>query len=451
MQNMQDIFAPFEAGESACLWLAGELSLCGLTRRAMYALNITEQVFSKHIQDGKAADIIRRMPQDATLWGNQERNGKAVQAALLLRGNAGAGGPHPVDADPSQTQGLIPPAALLEAWARKAGWWSDDVDGELGKAFPYISEGGEAKVFRLSHDSVVKRITAPGAGGVQILIDRITLHNALFPDTWLTVLGFGRGPEGNISVVVGQPYVRGSATNIADTALMVTDAGFHLIDGVRVPYTFFTGEYCLGDLHERNVLTDEDGEMHVIDCDVRLNEPQLGYAGEWTVPQVEGDEEAVRQIGDVLCRIVPQSAPREAFIARYGEQCPNMRSQLESEGRYNGCVLVRREDGSECLVIVQDDPEVSGNVLVMECEAARALLQSDDRFTAGEKARLATGFAVQKAGCSHVLDLDTGSVRGRGPVRLKEELGEEQPRRKTRSGKQSKIREEEKAPALKIR
>lgn len=42
-----------------------------------------------------------------------------------------------------------------------------------------------------------------------LALDRISIHNALFPETELHVLGFGRLKDGAFQVIAEQPYIKG--------------------------------------------------------------------------------------------------------------------------------------------------------------------------------------------------------------------------------------------------
>ena len=420
-----DIQKPFRDAESAAEWIARELHEKGrVTREIVYALRIVSQITRN--DNEKTAEIFRRLPPDAAAWGCQPGGCKNVAASVLLRGNAGAGAGDTVGRPEEENE--VADCELLEQYARACGCWYDDLDAAIAEDFPYLAEGGEARVFRFDGQTVAKRIAAPGDAAVQQLLDRISLHNFLFPETNLTVCGFGRSADGRFSVAVLQPYVRGKSTHLLDTARMVADAGFHIIDGVRVPYLFFTENYCLGDLHELNVLTDEDGDLNVIDCDIRLNEPGLGYGGKWTVPERSFSERSVGRIGKVLSRIVPQSIPAKEFFRAYDPD-GSIRAQLRETGRHEGFVSMAYKYGGTIDVLVRDDPDDGENVLVSSCVAAEEMLRNDLRFSEDERALLSNGFSIARGGSRFAFDPDTGSVRAVQDMKLERQqsLGAEIP------------------------
>ena len=44
-------------------------------------------------------------------------------------------------------------------------------------------------------------------------------------------------------------------------------------------WTFATPEIYLSDLHDENVIRSKDGNIFVIDCDIRINTPELKQGG----------------------------------------------------------------------------------------------------------------------------------------------------------------------------
>lgn len=83
-------------------------------------------------------------------------------------------------------------ATVIEAWAKREGLWTDNVDESLSRNLGNeIAESGEAKI----HDHGATLIKSIGLDYYILPIlalDRISLHNAYFPETQLNVIGFGR-------------------------------------------------------------------------------------------------------------------------------------------------------------------------------------------------------------------------------------------------------------------
>jgi hypothetical protein len=168
-------------------------------------------------------------------------------------------------------------ALRIEEWAKAVGVWIDDIDESFTNAFgERIAEGGEAIVY--DHGAtLVKTIGLDYFVEPILALDRISLHNAYFPETALAVLGFGRDAEGNFKIVVEQPFIKGNRMSDEEIAEYMRHMGFEL----RNPrnWTYATPEIYLSDMHDENVIRSDSGNVFVIDCDIRINTPELKCGG----------------------------------------------------------------------------------------------------------------------------------------------------------------------------
>ena len=155
--------------------------------------------------------------------------------------------------------------------------WYDNADEtltlELGEQ---LAEGGEAHVFQHGCN-LVKAIGLDYYIQPILALDRISLHNAFFPETRLTVVGFGRFRDRTFHVIVEQPYIQGTQMTDEEIALFAEHIGFKLINPRN--WTFATPEIYLSDLHDENVIRSKEGNIFVVDCDIRINTPNLRYGG----------------------------------------------------------------------------------------------------------------------------------------------------------------------------
>lgn len=141
----------------------------------------------------------------------------------------------------------------------------------IGNFGPMIAQGAEAKVYyRDGADSVVKE-RASIYSTTQKALDAIALHNILFPETAMRVIGFTRDNDGLFRIILTQPYVRclrlATKTEIDDmvAAKGFTDNG----DGNGVNY--ISPRIALEDMHPANVFIDEVSEKPIcIDCIVKF-------------------------------------------------------------------------------------------------------------------------------------------------------------------------------------
>lgn len=168
-------------------------------------------------------------------------------------------------------------AERIETWARKAGVWIDDVDNTLSASLgSHIAEGGEAKVY----DGGTRLVKTIGLDYYLMpvhALDRITLHNTYFPETALSVIGFGKDNKGEFKIIVEQPYIEGEKVTEEEIPDYLKKMGFTL----RNPrnWTYSTPEVYLSDMHDENLLKSSSGTIFVIDCDIRLNTPDLRLGG----------------------------------------------------------------------------------------------------------------------------------------------------------------------------
>ena len=122
--------------------------------------------------------------------------------AASCHAEGGQGGPANWQIDERQEQ-------LIELWAKASKLWVEDSDKILTDTFgPMIAQGAEAKVYYREGDkSVVKERTSIYSTTLKAL-DAIALHNFLFPETAMHVIGFTRDSDNLMRIILTQPYVR---------------------------------------------------------------------------------------------------------------------------------------------------------------------------------------------------------------------------------------------------
>ena len=168
-------------------------------------------------------------------------------------------------------------ALRIEQWAKAVGVWIENIDDSLTHVLgEHIAEGGEAMVY--DHGAtLIKSIGLDYFVEPVFALDRISLHNAYFPETALIVLGFGRNEEGDFKIIVEQPFIKGHRMTDEEISTYMQRMGFEL----RNPrnWTYATSEIYLSDMHDENVICSESGNIFVIDCDIRINTPELNNGG----------------------------------------------------------------------------------------------------------------------------------------------------------------------------
>jgi hypothetical protein len=170
---------------------------------------------------------------------------------------------------------------IVESWAKAKGIWHDNLDTIEGKEL--FAEGGEAKVFANDGDTnVIKILSTEYFITPQFALDRITLHNTLFPEAALKITGFGRNSKGEFQFLVEQPFIQGTPATQAEIDRFITKAGFTKSTKDK-GNTFITDDLYVSDLHDENVIKTPNGNLIVIDADIKLNTPELNRNGKYVI------------------------------------------------------------------------------------------------------------------------------------------------------------------------
>ena len=174
---------------------------------------------------------------------------------------------------------------LIEAWAKAADLWVNDytdaqghkansLEGLMHSQWQYMDQASEAEVFRYDDTQVIKSISLSHSNdNVAKLLDRIALFNQLFPETALTIQGFGRDKLGHFRVIATQNLINGK--ELTDEQLKK----FHDKYKLKEQGAWFVtpdGTALINDLTNANVMIDEQGNYYVIDADVVFNTPEMG-------------------------------------------------------------------------------------------------------------------------------------------------------------------------------
>lgn len=168
-------------------------------------------------------------------------------------------------------------AKIIERWAKRVGLWTENVEKSLYNSFgKEIAEGGEAKVYDYG-STLVKSIGLDYYILPILALDRISLHNAYFPETKLNVIGFGRDANNNFKIIAEQQFIEGKQMTDSEIQNYMSKMGFTLINPKN--WTYATPEIYLSDLHDENVIKSNNGTVFVVDCDIRINTPELHSNG----------------------------------------------------------------------------------------------------------------------------------------------------------------------------
>ena len=165
----------------------------------------------------------------------------------------------------------------IEQWAKKTHLWIENVDFALTKTLgEYLAEGGEARVYQQG-TNLIKSIGLDYYIQPILALDRISLHNTYFPETKLIVVGFGRTSDGRFQIIAQQPFIQGTKMSDNEIHDFAVKIGFTCISPKN--WTYATPQIYLSDLHDENVIRSKEGNVFVVDCDIRLNTPKLRCGG----------------------------------------------------------------------------------------------------------------------------------------------------------------------------
>ena len=180
---------------------------------------------------------------------------------------AGGQGSSPANWQIDETQ-----ERLIEQWAKAARLWVEDSDKILTGTFgPMIAQGAEARVYYREGDTSVIKERTSIYSTTQKALDAIALHNYLFPETAMSVIGFTRDNDGLMRIILTQPYVRclRLATKDEIDTLVIAKGFRGNWSGQGVNY--ISDRMALEDMHPANVFVDEvSGSPICIDCIVKF-------------------------------------------------------------------------------------------------------------------------------------------------------------------------------------
>ena len=165
----------------------------------------------------------------------------------------------------------------IEQWARATGCWISNLNKTLTERLgEQVAEGGEAHVY-YHGATLIKSIGLDYFVQPVLALDRVSLHNAYFPQTRMTTLGFGRTTDGDFQIVVEQPFIQGVQMGDEEIRNYAEQLGFELRNARN--WTYATKGIYLSDMHDENVIRSHNGSVFVVDCDIRINVPELRTGG----------------------------------------------------------------------------------------------------------------------------------------------------------------------------
>ena len=157
---------------------------------------------------------------------------------------------------------------IAEQWAKENDLWIPmDEAFQIGIPGP----SGHENYTIITQDTIFKINNLLNNGGIANLLDKITLHNTIFPETFYYFIGFAGYNGRSVMPILRQDLIKEAvpATSIEiDTYMSAIGFTKNQNDG-----KFYNDSFVVWDVVPRNVLKDKDGDIFVIDAEISLKTP----------------------------------------------------------------------------------------------------------------------------------------------------------------------------------
>ena len=164
----------------------------------------------------------------------------------------------------------------VQQWAESKGvWFANAEQWIIEDNARKIAQGAEAVVYYKTGDLAVLKARTSIYATLERAFEAIALHNALFPETIMRVIGFTRDTDGLFRVLLTQPYIECSrlATKQEIDSIVAAKGFSDNGDGKGVNY--ISNRLHLDDMHPANVFVEPlTGKPICIDCIVKFRRDQ---------------------------------------------------------------------------------------------------------------------------------------------------------------------------------
>ena len=181
--------------------------------------------------------------------------------------------------------------SVAETWAKENDFWIEDYE----EGHSYATQGGEHLVYTEDNNTETIRKVNHDVDDLSDWYKNLLDFNQLFPNTGYEIVGFTRlkknyyaegsynqgiGAKGNFSVVVKQNFIPNKQIITQEEIQNYLEyIGFERM-GTSNDYQ--QGDIILGDMNIDNVIKDSDGNYHVIDAYVDIEESETNIIDEET-------------------------------------------------------------------------------------------------------------------------------------------------------------------------
>ena len=177
---------------------------------------------------------------------------------------------------------------LLKKWAIATGNWHTDVSDFSDGKEP-IGSGTDSDVYLSKDGKSVIKVSKGKPYGKRFRpdVDNVALFNTVFPGSRYTIEGYGE-IDGKFVRFLKQPFVDFSDSTPlteGERVAYMEKLGFKPINKENT--AFSNGEIVASDLQKSNVVRDRNGNVRVIDADMKLHTKDIG--GKFSYPDAETD------------------------------------------------------------------------------------------------------------------------------------------------------------------
>lgn len=372
---------PFADGESAIEALRRSMDGTKTTREGMYLL----QIINQYICDEK--EIFKRIPPK-NLGGLPEGGRRNVQASALLRTEGRT--------DAKKQDGILPSGYTREQeiignWAERDGCWSDTPENDQvkkGRKHRTDLDGTEARIYYDGSSRIYKTVDASHYISYEHFLDRIAIHNAIFPETAMRVEGFGVRDDSEDNTgfvcVISQHFIKGK--NVPGPEFVHENMKARGFDLPKFASGWFfvsdDGDLLITDVIENNCVISPKGQLMVFDCEAHLNTMET-FQGTHVIPTLQYNEESVQEIR----RRIKEVLPDEITLSELKKSTEKLdiytqrriSGELDEKGRVTGTVPLDF-NGVKQQYVIQKDPTDDNKVLVSTPANIKKMLQMGKIF-----------------------------------------------------------------------
>ena len=179
---------------------------------------------------------------------------------------------------------------LLKGWAIATGNWHTSVNDFTNATEP-LGKGKDSDVYASKDGDYVIKVSK-GKDNLKRFrpdMDNVALFNYVFPGSKYDIVGYGE-IDGKFVRFLRQPIVDftdSTPLSVKERVAYMEHLGFKPMNDEKTAFT--NGQIVASDIQGNNIVKDKQGNIRVIDADMRLHTKDVG--GDYTYPPIEKDTE----------------------------------------------------------------------------------------------------------------------------------------------------------------